>query len=117
MDHHSGVSKTSQWAKLRGFGGFKEVDVVGATLLLSGALLLSAALLETSLRHGWSAGGTVSLLVLSAISWLFFFAWEWHISKKGNSLKPFFPWKWIRNRPWMAMLMYDVESNINITTR
>ncbi|KAF2728284.1 putative efflux pump antibiotic resistance protein [Polyplosphaeria fusca] len=82
----------------------KRIDVVGGILMLASSLLASSALLETSNRFGWSNGGTISLLVLSGICWIFFFAWEWFVSKDTVPQEPLFPWKFIYDRSWMGML-------------
>ncbi|KAF2811143.1 putative efflux pump antibiotic resistance protein [Mytilinidion resinicola] len=85
--------------------GLKKVDFVGAILLLAGSLLLSSVLIEVSLRSGWSAGGTIALLVLSGISWILFFAWEWYVSQGKTGQEPLLPWLFVSDRVWAAMLL------------
>ena len=84
-----------------------KLDVVGAGLLLSGSLLLATALLEASDRFSWSSGGTISLLILSGVSWICFFVWEWYITGLDGKQEPVFPWRFVHDRTWMGMLMYE----------
>ena len=87
-----------------------KLDIVGAGLLLSGSLLLATALLEASTRFSWSAGVTISLLVISGLSWICFFTWEWHITGKDGKdgkQEPIFPWRFVYDPAWMGMLLYD----------
>lgn len=83
-----------------------KLDVLGAGLLLSGSLLLATALLEVSNRFSWSSGGTISLLVVSGLSWIGFFLWEWYITGQDGKQEPMFPWHFVHDRCFMGMLMY-----------
>ena len=83
-----------------------KLDVLGAGLLLSGSLLLATALLEASNRFSWSSGGTISLLVVSGLSWIFFFLWEWYITGQDGKQEPVFPWRFVHDSSFMGMLVY-----------
>lgn len=83
-----------------------KLDIVGAGLLLSGSLLLTTALLEASTRFSWSSAATISLLVISGLSWILFFTWEWYITGKDGKQEPVFPWRFFYDPAWMGMLMY-----------
>ncbi|KAF2490388.1 MFS multidrug transporter-like protein [Lophium mytilinum] len=85
--------------------GLQKIDFVGAILLLAGSLLLSSVLIEVSLRFGWSNGGTIALLVLSGISWILFFAWEWYVSQGRTGQEPLLPWLFVSDRVWAATLL------------
>jgi hypothetical protein len=54
----------------------KKIDVTGAILLLAGAFLLLTALLEASVNYRWSSATIITLLVISGVAWIAFFAWE-----------------------------------------
>lgn len=84
-----------------------KLDIVGAGLMLSGSLLLATALLEASTRFAWSSAATISLLVISGLSWICFFIWEWHITGGDGKQEPVFPWRFVYDRAWMGMLLYD----------
>lgn len=83
-----------------------KLDVLGASLLLSGSLLLTTALLEVSHRFSWSSGGSISLLTVSGLSWICFILWEWYITGKDGKQEPVFLWRFVRDRSFMGMLMY-----------
>jgi hypothetical protein len=42
--------------------------------------------------------------VLTGVSWIAFFAWEWYISGIPGK-DPIFPKRWLFDRPWMGILM------------
>ncbi|MCJ1263264.1 hypothetical protein MMC22_003134 [Lobaria immixta] len=81
-----------------------KLDIVGAGLMLSGSLLLATALLEASTRFAWSSAATISLLVISGLSWICFFIWEWYITGGDGKQEPVFPWRFVYDRAWMGML-------------
>ncbi|KAF7592530.1 hypothetical protein BBP40_012754 [Aspergillus hancockii] len=83
---------------------FRQLDVLGATLLLSGSLLLITVLNETNLQFEWSSGTAVGLLVVCGLSWIAFFAWEWFIDERPG-YEPIFPKRFLYNRAWMGMLI------------
>ncbi|KAF1952250.1 MFS general substrate transporter, partial [Byssothecium circinans] len=86
----------------------RKLDFFGALLLLAGSLLLSTVLLDTSIRTSWSSSTTITLLVLVLLSWACFFPWEWLVSAYLPQLEPMFPWVWMSNRPWLAMLLSNI---------
>lgn len=87
------------------------LDFVGAILLLAASLLLVTALQQTALDFAWSSPAIIVMLVLSGLSWIAFFAWEWHVTAKAdtsdsaNQVEPIFPWRFLRSRPWVGMLL------------
>ncbi|KAF5855224.1 hypothetical protein ETB97_009653 [Aspergillus alliaceus] len=83
---------------------FRELDVMGAVLLLSGSLLLITVLNETNLEFEWASGTAIALLVVSGLSWMAFFAWEWLIDGRPG-FQPIFPKRFIFNRAWVGILI------------
>lgn len=86
------------------YHSFANLDLVGSVLLMAGSFLIVAVLNETNLAFSWSSGGAIALLVLTGISWIAFFAWEWYISGIPGK-DPIFPKRWLFDRPWMGILM------------
>lgn len=83
---------------------FRELDLLGAILLLSASLLLITVLNETNLSFEWASGTAIGLLVAGGVSWMAFFAWEWVIDGRPG-YHPIFPKRLLFNRAWMGMLM------------
>ncbi|KAE8353172.1 major facilitator superfamily domain-containing protein [Aspergillus coremiiformis] len=83
---------------------FRALDVMGSVLLLSGSFLLVAVLNETNLEFEWASGTAIGLLVVSGLSWMAFFIWEWLIDGRPG-YQPIFPRRFIFNRAWMGMLI------------
>ncbi|KAE8155111.1 MFS multidrug transporter [Aspergillus avenaceus] len=83
---------------------FRHLDIVGAVWLLAGVLLLITVLNEANIQFDWSSGTAIGLLVLSAVSWIIFFAWEWWIDGYPD-YEPIFPVRFLFNRAWMGMLI------------
>jgi MFS family permease len=88
-----------------GVQALARVDFFGLLMLLSGSLLLSAVLLEVSLKEGWSAVGSIILLVFAILSWVIFVLWEWYVAVREGRVQPLFPWDFISDRPWMGILV------------
>ncbi|KAH8690543.1 putative efflux pump antibiotic resistance protein [Talaromyces proteolyticus] len=82
-----------------------QLDIGGATLLLSGTFLLIIALFEATTRLSWSSTVTIGLLVGSGVSWVGFFLWERAVTLREGKIQPVFPWHFFFNRPWMGMLL------------
>ncbi|KAF2464006.1 putative efflux pump antibiotic resistance protein [Lindgomyces ingoldianus] len=101
--HHNSPQDRSR--KLKGLKVLQRVDVFGLIMLLAGSLLLSAVLLEYSLRNGWSSLGSVLLLIFAIISWIVFLGWEWYIAVGGTKTEALFPWEFMQDRPWMGILL------------
>jgi hypothetical protein len=86
------------------YRSFANLDLVGSVLIIMASFLIVTVLNETNLAFSWSSGGAIVLLVLTGVSWIAFFAWEWYIS--GIPRKdPIFPKRWFFDRPWMGILM------------
>jgi Na+/melibiose symporter-like transporter len=83
----------------------KKIDFVGAILLLAASFLLVTGLLEASTEFHWSSAVIITLIVLSAILWVSFILWEWLLGKRRSKQEEMFPWRFVKNRPWMAMLL------------
>jgi hypothetical protein len=81
------------------------VDIIGAILLLGASFMLVAGLLETPIEAKWSSPTTIVLLVMSGLLWLAFLIWEWRSSRIESVREPLFPWRFTKNRVWMAMLL------------
>ncbi|QKX54258.1 uncharacterized protein TRUGW13939_01343 [Talaromyces rugulosus] len=83
----------------------KKIDVIGAVFLLAGAFLLLTALLEASVNFRWSSATIITLLVISGVAWIAFFAWEWYLSRSSLAQEPIFSWRFVQNPIWMGMLV------------
>ena len=83
----------------------KKFDYIGVSLFLAASLLLVTALLEVSTAFSWSSAVSISILVISALLWVSFFAWERTLSQTKRVQEPVFPWRFLRNRVWMGLLL------------
>lgn len=81
------------------------VDFFGASLLLGASMLLVTALLEASSKYSWSSAVTISVLVISVFLWISFVVWEKYVSREGSRVEPVFPWRFVKNRGWLGMLL------------
>lgn len=91
-------------------GSLRRVDFLGAFLLLTGSLLLVTALLEAGIDFPWSSAAIIVLLVISALVLAAFLVCEYFVTKASSHQEPVFPWRFMHNRAWMAMLVYVVPS-------
>ncbi|KAJ5391564.1 hypothetical protein N7509_007054 [Penicillium cosmopolitanum] len=86
------------------YRSFANLDLVGSLLLLSGTFLTISVLNEVNLAFTWSSPSAIALLVLAGISWVGFFAWEWHLSDFPKQ-DPIFPKRWLFDRAWIGILI------------
>ncbi|KAJ5437881.1 uncharacterized protein N7458_008879 [Penicillium daleae] len=86
------------------YRSFANLDLVGSVLMIIGSFLIVTVLNETNLAFSWVSGSAIVLLVLTGVSWVAFFAWEWYISGIPGK-DPIFPKRWFFDRPWMGILI------------
>ncbi|KAJ5884936.1 hypothetical protein N7495_009446 [Penicillium taxi] len=86
------------------YHSFANLDLMGSFLLMAGSFLIVAILNETNLAFSWSSGAAIALLVVMALIWIGFFAWEWYISGIPGK-EPIFPKRWLFDRSWMGILI------------
>lgn len=97
----------------------KRVDLLGSTLLLLATLSLVAAVEEAGTSHGWRSAFVITLLVLSAVLWIFFLLWERYITRKEDmvgAVEPIFPWRFIKNRIWLGMILQVYAASLSRPT-
>ncbi|KAJ5267627.1 hypothetical protein N7478_010435 [Penicillium angulare] len=105
MPKHFGLDQhTPSFRTRASYRSFATLDFVGSFLAMAGSFLIVTVLNEANLAFAWSSRGSVALLVLTGVSWVFFFAWEWHISSVAGQ-DPIFPKRWIFDLPWMGLLI------------
>ncbi|KAJ5082628.1 hypothetical protein N7532_011671 [Penicillium argentinense] len=93
------------------YRSFVNLDLVGSFLMLTGSFLIVAVLNEVNLAFAWSSRSAVALLVLTGISWIAFFCWEWHLSDFPKQ-DPIFPKRWLFDRAWMGILISSFVAGV-----
>ncbi|KAJ5383849.1 Major facilitator superfamily domain general substrate transporter [Penicillium concentricum] len=86
------------------YRSFANLDIMGSLLMMAGSFLIVAVLNETNLAFSWSSRDAIALLVLTGLSWIAFFTWEWYISGIPGK-DPIFPKRWLFDRPWIGILI------------
>lgn len=81
------------------------IDFLGTALLLSATVLLVTALEETGIQFQWKSPFVITILVLSALSWIAFFAWSERITSAEKSREPVFPWRFVQSRVCIGLLL------------
>lgn len=82
-----------------------KVDFLGAALILTATLLFVAALEEAGRKYPWKSAYVISLLSISGILWILFLAWERKVSLATAVQEPVFPWRFVRNRTLIGMIL------------
>ncbi|PQE07460.1 major facilitator superfamily transporter protein [Rutstroemia sp. NJR-2017a BBW] len=82
-----------------------KIDFLGALLLLAGTVLLIAALSEGQVRYAWNSAIIITFFVLSGVLWIIFLLWQWYSSNRCSKIQPMFPWRFLRNRAWLGVLV------------
>ncbi|KAJ6188408.1 hypothetical protein N7519_003316 [Penicillium mononematosum] len=105
MPKHFGLDQhTPSFRTRASYRSFANLDIVGSLLIMAGSFLIVAVLNETNLAFSWSSRDAIALLVLTGVSWIAFFAWEWYISGIPGK-DPIFPKRWLFDRPWLGILI------------
>jgi MFS family permease len=81
------------------------VDYPGVWLLLLGTMSLVAALEEAGVAFAWSSDYVISLLVVSVFLWMFFLAWEYHVTLQNRGREPVLPWRLVTQREPIGLLL------------
>ncbi|GFF25913.1 hypothetical protein IFM61606_09580 [Aspergillus udagawae] len=81
-------------------------DPVGCFLLLGFSILFVTALEEANVTYEWSSALIIAFLTVSGVLGITFLLWEWYIgSHRKGILEPMFPWRMVRDRVWMGVLL------------
>ncbi|KAJ5956122.1 hypothetical protein N7501_010401 [Penicillium viridicatum] len=105
MPKHFGLDQhTPSFRTRASYRSFANLDIMGSLLMMAGSFLIVAVLNETNLAFSWSSRDAIALLVLTGVSWIAFFAWEWYISGIPGK-DPIFPKRWLFDRPWLGILI------------
>ncbi|RDL41698.1 uncharacterized protein BP5553_01677 [Venustampulla echinocandica] len=83
----------------------RKVDFLGTALLLGASIFLITALQQVENYGTWSSALTIALLVLSGPLLLAFLAWERRVTSEDSVTEPVFPWRFVKSRQWMGMIM------------
>lgn len=84
---------------------FHKIDLLGATVLLAATVLLVAAFQQAGVEFPWRSAFVVCLLVTSGLLWLAFIGWEWWVTRVEGTIEPIFPWRFLKSRIWMGLLL------------
>ncbi|KAJ5717461.1 hypothetical protein N7488_003107 [Penicillium malachiteum] len=105
MPKHFGLDQhTPSFRTRASYRSFANLDFVGFFLIIAASFLLVTVLNEANLAFSWSSKGSIALIVLTGVSWIAFFIWEWYISSIAGQ-DPIFPRRWLYDRPWMGILI------------
>ncbi|KAL9621738.1 MAG: hypothetical protein Q9160_003856 [Pyrenula sp. 1 TL-2023] len=88
----------------------KRIDLGGAVLLLGTTILLSTALQQAAEGYSFTSATVLPLLIISAALCVVFLVWQRHVTLKTTSPEPIFPWRFVKNRLMMGMLIISFLS-------
>ncbi len=83
----------------------RNVDYLGALLLLAASVLFVVALEEGGTEYPWRSAVVLSLLCISVVLWILFFAWQKVASGRDKTHEPVLPWRLLTNRITMGFLL------------
>ena len=87
-------------------GEIKRIDFFGAFMILSGSLLLVAALEEGGIEYSWHNAIPLSLLILSCLFWAGCLLWSKLGAQSTSVREPILPWRLVANRFSMGTLLF-----------
>jgi MFS family permease len=100
------------WSQRLSMHSLARLDTSGCFLLVSACMTIVAVLLEGGISIAWNSAAAIALFVVSGVMWILFLINEWFWTKRGRTLEPIFPWRFMRNRAWMGTLLFSFMSGI-----
>lgn len=91
---------SQQWSLIR------QVDFLGAFLVLAASVFIVAALQEGNYEFGWDSSAVIIFFVLSGICVPLFLLWQWLLSRRELTCQPMLPWRLLTNRLFMGTILY-----------
>ena len=85
--------------------GVRNIDFLGAFLVLAASILFVSALEEGGTEYPWKSSVVLSLLCLSVVLWVLFFLWQKVASGRGDAHEPILPWRLLTDRFTMAFML------------
>ncbi|KAJ6028210.1 hypothetical protein N7540_003786 [Penicillium herquei] len=105
MPKHFGLDQhTPSFRTRASYRSLANLDFVGFFLIIASSFLTVTVLNEANLAFSWSSKGSIALIVITGVSWIAFFIWEWYISSIAGQ-DPIFPKRWLYDGPWMGILI------------
>ncbi|KAL4860850.1 major facilitator superfamily domain-containing protein, partial [Aspergillus spectabilis] len=83
----------------------RKADILGASMLLVATTLFVTALEEANQGFEWDSAFIITLIVISGLAWILFLTWERRVTLHSEYVEPVFPWRFVQNRVWVAMLL------------
>ncbi|KAF1952681.1 MFS multidrug transporter-like protein [Byssothecium circinans] len=89
------------------FKKIRRLDLLGTLLLLASSILLVTGLQQAGNAYRWDSPLIITCLVLSALTWIAFFAWSRYSTAKERpgGHEPVFPWRFVQSRTRIGMLI------------
>jgi hypothetical protein len=105
--HDSPALVTSPTTQIRApwYFKLKEIDFLGAFLLLCASILLITALIEVSTVFTWHSAVVICLLTVSGVMWILFGGWESFLGSRKSITEPMFPRALLHNRIWIGIAL------------
>lgn len=88
-------------------GRVRRIDFLGFASLLTASILLIVALEEAALEGKWQSPMIICFLIISGLLVIGFLCWERFIIRENSIQEPVFPWRFVKNRVFMGILMYE----------
>jgi heme/copper-type cytochrome/quinol oxidase subunit 3 len=86
----------------------RRLDFAGTFLLLASSILLVTAILEGGVSFNWDSAASITLFVLAGVLFIAF-GWNERVLSVGKfTAEPLFPWRLLKNRVWLGVLMYVI---------
>ena len=83
----------------------KKVDFLGAFLILAASILFVSAVEEGGTEYSWTSAVVLSLLSISVMLWILFFAWQRLLTNWQNIREPVLPGRLLTDRFTLGFLL------------
>ncbi|KAL3262891.1 hypothetical protein ABHI18_002324 [Aspergillus niger] len=83
----------------------RQIDLVGAFLVLGTSVFMVAALQEGNYDFGWDSSAVIIFFVLSGLCFPLFLWWQWFLSRRDLASQPILPWRLLVNRLFVGAIL------------
>ncbi|GKZ67456.1 hypothetical protein AnigIFM50267_001846 [Aspergillus niger] len=93
----------------------RQIDFVGAFLVLGTSVFMVAALQEGNYDFGWDSSAVIIFFVLSGLCFPLFLWWQWFLSRRDLASQPILPWRLLVNRLFVGAILGSLTTGASLT--
>ncbi|GKZ78253.1 hypothetical protein AnigIFM56816_001809 [Aspergillus niger] len=93
----------------------RQIDFIGAFLVLGTSVFMVAALQEGNYDFGWDSSAVIIFFVLSGLCFPLFLWWQWFLNRRDLASQPILPWRLLVNRLFVGAILGSLTTGASLT--